>query len=258
MPHIALQGAANVRDLGGIEASSGRKVVLGRLFRADSLSKLTGPDLDVLAGLGLRTAIDFRSLAEVAQLGAGRLPPGATAVALPVDAGDVQGFIGLFGDLGRQREILGDGRAAEFMRRTNTELVSNDEHRRQFASALHMIADEARQPVLFHCTAGKDRTGWMAAIALTALGVPREAVLADYLATNEYMWPAFEAQLRPLDDAGQIDLTVFTPLLVQDPSYLNAAFDEATARYGSFEGFLANGLSFGSEDLERLRSTLTT
>lgn len=258
MPHIALQGATNVRDLGGTVTSSGRKLAGGRVVRGNSLSKLTDSDLEALAGLGLRTVIDFRSLGEAEQLGPDRLPAGAVGVALPIDAGDVQAFIGLFGDLGRQRELLGDGKAAEFMRLANREFVATDAHREQFAAALRVIADESRQPVLFHCTAGKDRTGWMAAIVLTALGVPREAVMEDYLASNEYMWPAFEAQLRPLAAAGQLDMEVFEPLLKQHPSYLDSAFEEVSRRYGSFEEFLASGLSFSGEDLERLRATLTT
>ena len=257
MPHIALRGAANVRDLGGIVTLSGRKLLPGRVLRADSLSKLTDSDLEVLAGLGLRTAIDFRSPSEVTHLGPDRLPPQAEGVALPVDAGDVVAFTSVFGDIGKQRELFGSGKAAEFMKVANREFVANDVHREQFGSALRVIADGARQPVLFHCTAGKDRTGWMSAILLTALGVPRDVVMDDYLATNDYIWPAFESQLRPLAEAGQLDMDVLTPLLRQDPSYLDAAFDEVAARYGSFDEFLGRGLSFSADDAQRLRSTLT-
>lgn len=256
MSHIALQGAANVRDLGGIATAPGQNVVSGQLIRGDSLSKLTDDDLDTLGQLSLRTVIDFRSQPEVVHLGADRLPPGAEPVELPISAGELDQFTSVFGNLERQRELLGDGGAARFMERVNRNFISSDEHREQFARALRLIADDARRPVLFHCTAGKDRTGWMTAVLLTVLDVPREMIVADYLATNEYVWPAYEKQLGPLAQLGQVDLNVFKPLLVQDPAYLDAAFDEVAIRYGSFEKFLDNGLGFDGGDTERLRSAL--
>jgi protein-tyrosine phosphatase len=254
VPHIALQGAANVRDLGGTVTSSGRKVLPGKVFRGDSLSTLTNADVDVLAGLGLHTVIDFRSLPEVSHAGSDRLPPGAQGVELPINAGDVQGFAAIMGDPGKQRDMLGDGKAEEFMKRANRSFVSDDAHREQFSRALHLIG--AGQPVLYHCTAGKDRTGWMTAILLTALGVPRDTVMDDYLATNEYVWPSYEVQMQPLVETGKLDMPVFKPLLVQDPGYLDAAFGEVEARYGTFGEFLRRGLDFGKDDVERLRSAL--
>ncbi len=256
MPRIALHGAHNLRDLGGIAAASGRKLVSDQLIRGDSLSKLNDADVDLLGMLSLRTVIDFRSLAEVARLGPDRLPPDVEAVELPVNAADLDQFIGLVGHVGRQREQLGDGKAARFMERVNRDFVSNDTQRKQFAQALRLIADDARRPVLYHCTAGKDRTGWMTAILLTALDVPRETIMADYLATNDYVWPAYEKQLHPLARLHQLDLNVFKPLIVQDPAYLDAAFDEVAIRYGSFENFLADGLGFSADDTQRLRSAL--
>jgi protein-tyrosine phosphatase len=256
MPRIAFQGAANARDLGGIAATDGRKVAGDQLIRSDGLSGLTDADEDLLVGLGLRTVLDFRTTAEIAQLGADRLPADVDVIGLPVNAGDLAGFLAVIGDQDKQRELLGDGKGVEFMKRVNRELVSDDACRQQFARALRVIADAQHRPVLFHCTAGKDRTGWMTAIVLTALGVPRDAVMADYLATNDYVWPIFEKQLAPLAGAGQLDLELFRPLIVQHPDYLNAAFDEAETRYGSFDEFLVRGLDFDSDDLNGLRAAL--
>jgi protein-tyrosine phosphatase len=257
--HIALRGALNVRDLGGVATEAGRKVVQGRVFRADALSKLTAEDLGVFAGLGLRTAIDFRSPHEVNSAGPDLLPAGATAVALPIEAGNLDYFLAVMasGDLARQSEALGDGKAAQFMLGINRQFVDDPQHLAQFGRALHLIADPGRQPVLYHCTAGKDRTGWMTAILLTALGVPRDAIMADYLATNDYVWPAYQRLLKPLADAGQlVDPALVKPLLLQEPGYLTAAFDEVDAKFGSFGAFLAGGLDFTGADLERLRSIL--
>jgi protein-tyrosine phosphatase len=245
-----MQGALNVRDLGGIATGSGAKISSGRVIRSDALSKLTDEDVATLAGMALRTAIDFRSTHEVAGAGPDRLPAGAAAIALPVDAANLEELFAAGPEA--LHELIGDGKGVQFMLGINRQFVADPGHRAQFGRALHLIADADRQPVLFHCTAGKDRTGWMAAILLTALGVPREAIIADYLATNDYVWPAYEAML-----AGHQDLLALVkPLLVQDARYLDAAFDETAARYGGFDGFLADGLDFGPADVERLRASL--
>jgi protein-tyrosine phosphatase len=248
--HIAMHGALNVRDLGGIATESGRKVSPGRVIRSDALSKLTGEDVATLAGMALRTAIDFRSTHEVAGAGADRLPSGAAAIALPVDAANLEELFAAGPEA--LHGLLGDGRGVEFMLGINRQFVADPGHRAQFGRALHLIADADRQPVLFHCTAGKDRTGWMAAILLTALGVPRDSVIADYLATNDYVWPAYELLLAGREEL----LALVKPVLVQDEAYLDAAFAEAEARYGDFGGFLAEGLDFGPADLDRLRNGL--
>jgi protein-tyrosine phosphatase len=256
---VPLENAINARDLGGILTRDGRKVVHGRLFRADALSKLTDPDVDVLAGLGLRTVIDFRSQNEVASAGTDRLPPGTAAVALPVEAGELDRFIGALtsGDLAAQEELLGGDRAVQFMTGINRQFVADPRYRAQFGRALHLVADPGRQPALFHCSAGKDRTGWMSAIVLTALGVSREAVMADYLASNEFVWPAYRPMIEAFAQIGQIaHPDLIKPMLVQDPAYLEAAFNEADARYGSFESFLAGGLDFTPADVSSLRGTL--
>jgi protein-tyrosine phosphatase len=238
---------------------AGRKIIPGRVFRSDALSKLAGEDLSVLAGLGLHTAIDFRSTQEVAGAGADMLPAGAAAVALPIEAGNLDEFITVMssGDLARQREVLGDGKAGQFMLGINRQFVADPGHRAQFGRALHLIADHGRQPVLYHCTAGKDRTGWMTAIVLTALGVPRADIAADYLVSNDYVWPAYRGPIQALAAAGRLaDPELVTPLLLQEPAYLDAAFGEVATRYGGFDAFLAEGLDFGADDILRLRNTL--
>lgn len=259
MSRLPLDGAVNARDLGGLPAADGRTTASGRLLRADALASLTDPDLELLARLGLRTAIDFRGPAEVEAGGPDRLPAGTTAIALPIEAGDLGTFVTAFtsGDLRQQADLLGEGKAARFMLDMNRQFVADPEYRAQFGRALHLIADPDRQPALFNCTAGKDRTGWMAAVVLTALGVPPDVVLADYLASNEFVWPAYQPMVESLAQAGQLaDPELLKPLLVQDPAYLLAAFDEAESRYGGFGSFLADGLGFGPADVKRLRGSL--
>jgi protein-tyrosine phosphatase len=260
MAHIELHGARNVRDLGDFATADGRKTARGRLLRGDSLAALNDSDLAVLAGFGLRTVIDFRGPNEIANHGADRVPAGARRVGIPITGGDLGAMLrAAAGETSpaEQQQLLGEGRAAKLMIDANRRFVSDPGFRAGFGEALAIIADPGHGPVLFHCTAGKDRTGWMAAIVLTALGVPREAIVADYLATNDYVWDVYGAWLDRLVESGALaDVELIRPLLFQDASYLGAAFDEVERQYGSFDRYLADGLGVGGAQLDALRSAL--
>jgi len=171
---LPLVGAFNFRDLGGYPTVDGRRTRWGRLFRSDTLGELTEDDLRVLRDLGLATVLDLRSPSEAERDGRGLLatvpvrylnlpviPEGATnnpAVPEPID-----------GDMGaRYLWYLEAGRDS-------------------VVQALGMIADEANLPLVFHCTAGKDRTGVLAALVLSLLGVEREVIVADYVETQARM-----------------------------------------------------------------------
>ncbi|WP_067890324.1 tyrosine-protein phosphatase [Nocardia vaccinii] len=258
MSLIELQGTVNVRDLGGFVTAEGRRLATGRLFRADALHKLTDGDVDVLAGFGLRTVIDFRSQREITSHGPDRLPPDVERFELPIAGGNITATLSpVVDEFSSGKPDLGNGRAAEVMRSINRQFVTEPEYRAIFARALRLIADPERDPLLFHCTAGKDRTGWMAAIVLTALGVPHDEVLADYLATNDYVWPSYQAWLTRAAESGAVeDPAAMRELLYQDPSYIGSAFAAIESSYGTFDRFLTDGLDFGHAELERLRDAL--
>jgi protein-tyrosine phosphatase len=258
MSRIGLRGARNVRDLGGIATRDGRKLTAGTVFRGDALTRLDDEDLVALAGLDLRTVVDFRSEQEITAAGPDRLPEGVAAVALPIDAGDLGGVVTAAArDTASWATALGDGRAAELMCELNRQFVAEDGYRASFAAALAIIADPDRRPVLFHCTAGKDRTGWTTAVLLTALGVSRDVVTADYLATNDYVWPVYERWVDRLVASGRLpDRDLLVPVLRQDAAYLDAAFAEVADRYGDFDTFLTEGLRLSTTALQRLRADL--
>ena len=169
---VALDGAVNVRDIGGYRSAHGPEVTRGRLFRGDSLSQLTSADTERLDRLGLRTVLDFRTPGEVLLGGDDRLPYGVESAHLPVSGGDLGVLYELIasGDHERQRRELGGGRAASFMAEMNRGFVTEARQREAFGAALRLLCAPGRLPLLYHCTGGKDRTGWMTAIVLTALG----------------------------------------------------------------------------------------
>ena len=248
----------NVRDIGGYRSVYGLEVVRGRVFRGDALSQLTPSDVERLDRLGLRTVVDFRRPGEVLLAGPDRLPYGVEFASLPV-SGDLGAIYELIasGDHERQWRELGDGRAASFMVEMNRSFVTDTRQRGAFGAALRLLCAPGRLPLLYHCTGGKDRTGWMTAVVLTALGVPRELVLRDYLLSNDFHRTGYQKLRFDLVKTGIVaDPELLRPILEQSPTYLGAAFEEADRRYGSFGRFLTRGLEVGETLLTELRRAL--
>ena len=257
--HVELDGAVNVRDIGGYRNTEGLEVVRGRLFRGDSLSQLTAADAGRLDRLGLRTVIDFRTPGEVLLSGDDRLPYGIESVHLPVSGGDLGSVYEIIagGDHERQWRELGDGQAASLMVGINRAFVSDGRQREAFGMALRLLCTPGRLPLLYHCSSGKDRSGWMTAIVLTALGVPRELVLRDYLLSNDFHRTGYTKLRFDLIKSGIVaDPELLRPILEQSPTYLGAAFEEADRGYGSFGAFLASGLDVTHAMLAELRHGL--
>ena len=257
--HVVLDRAANVRDIGGYRTSNGLQVTRGRLFRGDALSQLTGPDMERLDLLGLRTVIDFRTPGEVLLAGADRLSFGTELVSLPVGGGDLGSIYELIasGDHQRQQGELGEGRAASLMVEINRGFVADARQRAAFGVALRLVCSAGRLPLLYHCSSGKDRAGWMTAIVLTALGVPRELVLRDYLLSNDFHRTEYQKLRYDLVKTGIVaDPELLRPIMEQSATYLGAAFEELERRYASFGRFVTHGLEVGDAMLGELRRTL--
>ncbi|MFF3652317.1 tyrosine-protein phosphatase [Streptomyces sp. NPDC002181] len=257
---IPLQGAVNVRDLGGYRTWTGGRVRQGLVYRSDALGKLTPADITALSGLGLTKAVDFRIPMELQYDGADRLPAGLTATSRPVsDLGLYGTLLGAIssGDPATQERMLGGGRAEAYMRDIYRTFVSSPENRAQFATTLREIADGKQGPLLYHCTSGKDRTGWMSYVLLRALAVPEPTATSDYLASNTFR-AAYDAQVRAgLKQSGRMqnpDLLI--PLQEVRQDYLDAATAQMDADYGGFHGYLTDGLGLDLWTLAKLQDKL--
>ncbi|MGW6972376.1 tyrosine-protein phosphatase [Streptomyces sp. NPDC054952] len=170
---VRLEGTANFRDAGGYRTTDGRWVKMGEIHRSDALAKLNDNDLAKLRRLGVKTVFDLRTTDERTK-DVDRVPAGATYVVADVFAGS-----GSFQALPKTPE-----EAAEAMIDAEKSMVSGEGGRKAYARVFQGIGTDRDRAVLFHCTAGKDRTGWSNATLLTARAVPRETVLADYLAVS--------------------------------------------------------------------------
>lgn len=175
---LRLQGASNFRDLGGYPGHGGRPLRWRHIYRSDHLAGLSAQDRAAIAALGLGRALDFRGVQERAAVPYDL--PGVTQHALSIEPTVAQ----------HMQALAASGQALTvpvvtgLMRDLYRALVNDHTHR--FAELFaHLLDDADSRPLVFHCTAGKDRTGLAAALILLALGVSRERVLHDYLLTNE-------------------------------------------------------------------------
>ena len=126
----------------------------------------------------------------------------------------------------------------------------------QASPEIHLYGDllsEAHRPALFHCTTGKDRTGWAAAALLTLLGVPDEMVMHEFLVTNEQLVPALQPVLDRFQSQGG-DPELLLPIIGVQEEYLEAAFDKMCKHFGTIEGYFAEGLGIDAKNQLALRT----
>lgn len=256
---IAVHELPNLRDLGGWLAGGGRRVRTGLIFRSTHLGCLDKTGLNAVGRFDLHTVVDLRTAAERQAL-PDRLPIGATQVVCDVLEGAPSAAPAQLPELianpQRAELIFGGGKAEELFKRGYREFISLPSAIASYRDLLSILADTKRRPVLFHCATGKDRTGWAAAIILTALGVSPGDVLRDYLLTNEQLLP----ELKPVFDqfeASGGDRALLEAVLGVRSAYIAAAFDEVELHYGSMEGYLVKGLGLDADARQHLRNELT-
>ncbi|MCY0930625.1 tyrosine-protein phosphatase [Streptomyces sp. H27-H1] len=253
----ALTGVRNFRDVGGLPTTDGRRVKSGRLFRSGHLAHATESDAEFLGSLGLHTVFDFRNGADHTLEGQDVELPGVRNVGIPLsDPADGREFWKMVrdGDVAQLRGILGDGKGAARMSRSYREMIRTRtaEHSR----VVHALAEDS-VPALMHCAAGKDRAGVSIAVTLLALGVEREAIIADYLESNA---PHNRYRVRrgtdtPEERAPEV-AELLAPLFDARAPYLSAALETIDEEWGGVDRYLAEGLGLAPETLGRLRDRL--
>ncbi|WP_425835103.1 tyrosine-protein phosphatase [Streptomyces fractus] len=257
---IPLKGAVNVRDIGGYRARGRGRVRYGLVYRADALSDLTDADVARVAGLRLADVVDFRVPFEVRTDGADRLPSGLAVTARSVsDGGQYEQLMAAIGskDPAVQQEALGNGKGAASMRATYRMFVTDAANRARFAATLRDAAYSGRGALLYHCTSGKDRTGWMTYVLLSLLDVDQRTAEGDYLASNTFR-AAHDAEVREgLRQAGLMrDPDLLIPVQEVRMEYLDAARDQVRSDFGSLRRYVAEGLGVDRRVVEVLRSRL--
>ncbi|MEM1137677.1 MAG: tyrosine-protein phosphatase [Bacteroidota bacterium] len=245
---VHFEGTTNFRDLGGYENIHGKTIKWGKIYRSDRLNKLSEEDQDMLLALKVNTIVDFRRNDEVKAF-PNSLPKekNINIIHLPVISG-ING-IGVIEDLvnGNSETNL-DG--TEMMHKANVFYVCKA--REQFSNFLRLLTDEKNLPLIFHCAAGKDRTGFAAALLLSALEIPKKIIIEDYLLSNYYRQTHIVKKMN--EAAKKINPELIRPLLEVKKEYLQAAFNEIMRLYGSVNKFLSNALGLTANDIQKLKS----
>jgi len=250
---------ANARDIGGYDGLFGSTVKTGLIFRSNAMAGLSVGDLAKITAARISDIIDFRSPAEVAATPDTPVP-GTTYTKRPIydPSNDfytvVNQIIG--GGPAYQQQKLGNGGAQAMMVDSYRWFITDPTARGQFAATFKEAATSTT-PILYHCTSGKDRTGIMTAVLLTALGTPKNEVYQDYLKSNANLAATNQATINGLLSAHLItDGSLLEPLLGVESSYLDAAFDQINKSFGSFDNFVKTGLGVDAATLQALRTKM--
>ncbi|WP_418956695.1 tyrosine-protein phosphatase [Streptomyces tritici] len=263
MPAIPATSVTNLRDLGTLPLSGGRTVRPGRVFRSGQLDRLDPAD-GVVTALGIRTVVDLRTARERADRPDHPLPDSRVVVAdvladylavsgLPPAARLKQ----LLADPALAEQHLGGGRVRRAFEKTYRAFVASDSARASYRAFLTELTDPAATPLLFHCTAGKDRTGWAATVLLSLLGADEETVRAEFLSVNPAVREAFAPLVEGFTAQGG-DPELALAIIGVAPEYLAAAYDEVAVRHGSMEKYVREGLGISEEETERIRAHLSS
>ena len=245
---VALDGVHNFRDLGGYVMGDGRMIGWGRLYRADGLYRLTDDDLELLDAIGIRTVVDLRSAGEIEHYGTfpfERQPVAFHALAI-IDSTwrdeDLPDF---------EETELGE---VDFLTWAYRDMLSLGGDR--FARAIRQLAVPASVPAVFHCAAGKDRTGVLAALVLGGLGVHHDVIVADYGLTRAGMerMRAWVESNHPEMAARMSETPSF--MLAAHPQAMANILDELVTEHGSIRNYLAT-IGVGAAILDSLADALT-
>jgi protein-tyrosine phosphatase len=245
---VLLEGCLNLRDLGGCRAADGRQVRAGCLFRSDELCALTTDDLKVIASLGIRVVFDLRNDLERSRR-PNRLPPGIEVLER-TSPGSGEGR--------KTEEAIAAGDVPDrddvYMTSVYVDMLT------RLAPELRILVERAaaalERPLLFHCAAGKDRTGVAAALLLGLLGVPDETILDDYELTTAYSAPHRLAALRPVLIEHQVPEERVRPLLEARRPVLASTLIHLYEQFGGFEKYAVDVLGVVPTLPEQLRENL--
>jgi protein-tyrosine phosphatase len=221
---LPLRGLYNLRDLGGYPLKGGRRVKWGILYRAGDLAPLSPDGRETLEKRNLKTIVDFRDQEERDLAPDGTIATVTHTRWLPIDAGNTT-------------DLTGAGSGGEAMMETLYRILA-EYARSQYREFFAILSNPTNTPLLFHCAAGKDRTGLGAALILSALGAGRETIMEDYLLSRECLKGKYRARVAKKPS--------LEPLMTVRRSYLEAAFDTIDRNYGGMDRYLRDELGADS------------
>ena len=260
---IPMEGGRNFRDMGGYTTADGRTLKKGQLYRSGVLHHLTEADYQTIEQLDIGTVVDLRATeerhSEPTEWQAGNINMLTWDYEMNLDGNDA-----LFTRLAQPGVTAQD--AELVMAEMYRDMVS--QQRPHYAAMFEELATSG-DALLFHCSAGKDRTGIAAALVMTALGMDRDTVMADFTLSEAILTdprfansaPALDEQMSDEQNAqyaalAQLPQPAIAALMGTRPIYLETAFDEMTKQYGSVDAYIKDGLGVSEEEIAALRGRL--
>jgi protein-tyrosine phosphatase len=257
--HLPLEGTPNFRDLGGYETTDGHYVRWGLIYRSGVLTYLTPADMTYLAQTGIRVVCDFRTQQENEAAPEKWIPAADVKhISLPIGTEKNKD-----GNATVQSMVAGHP-TTEQLRATMTKTYGNFAFSSapQYAAVFEQL-ERDQLPLLYHCTAGKDRTGVFSTFLLLTLGVPEKTVLEDYALTNKYLLdqPHSAAMQKMMTSTGNNALAGLTPeqqqvMMAADPEYLKSTLRTIETKYGSFDNYRRQELHVSDDQAATLRARL--
>jgi protein-tyrosine phosphatase len=239
---VELQGAVNFRDLGGYTTKDGHHIKWGKVYRSADMSKLTDQDLAELNKRNIAYDVDLRGTQESKQA-PDRMNPNTDYILCPAGSENVGNMMNSF------KNVKGNGDSILINYYSNITPLA-DRYKPMFGKLLNLPADKS---LVFHCTAGKDRTGIGAALILYSLGVPYETIMDDYKATNYYRTAENVKMEKMMVKAMNIDETVAKNVMAANPEYLDATFSQIKKQYGSVDNYLKTQIGLTNDDIKKLK-----
>lgn len=245
---IEIKGVYNVRDIGGYITSSGRKIKWNKIFRAGKISKVLESEIEKMKALQLTSICDFRTTEEQA-----KSPdqwPDLEQInrhSFPVGEGRHDKFNW------KEKTDFGTGKESHLYKANQSYVLENAATYKDF---FELLLNDQNYPLLYHCTAGKDRTGFATILLLSALGVDQKTIIADYLLTNEFLEKYFWKEMEAASIKHGFDLEAIKPILIASEDYIQGAFDAIEKHYGTMDRFLLEEIKIGKPEIEQLHHIL--
>ena len=249
-----MEGIPNFRELGGLPAADGAQVRPGVMYRSGHLADSTDADRERLQELGIKTVVDLRTDGDIDSDGHDVVPDGIRHVRVPIhdkaaDGEEIRHHV-FNADMDAVRAFFGDGKAKEMCKAGSAMMAHPGPRFDSFREAFEVITDPESWPVLWHCSAGKDRAGWTATAILLAVGTDQDTIVDHYLASNgrglsgRTNWASPEV------------MELLDPLVKVLPEYVEAQFDAIETHWGEIDVLFAEGYGLGSERIDLLRTEL--
>lgn len=251
---IPLRETNNFRDLGGYQTKDGRSVCWHRIYRADDLSKLASDDQAKMLKLRIKEDIDLRSHEECSQQ-SDRIPDQIRYIFNPVFRHDETQSTDVWTELEKKMKkepFVGK----QQMIKAYANMVNTSNARKAFQRLFeHLLSLKTDDALVFHCTAGKDLTGFSAYLILSALGVDQQTIIKDYMLTNTALMNYLHGQTAALRAGhhNETEIANYTALWTADKAYLRSAIQALKDNYGDLMGFLTEGLHLSANDINDLK-----